>query len=133
MIDGVYTQVVDVAATRTLARSSLLIWRSSTFVIPILIGGFVAAFYRSSPKDEVHTGDMPNRQTFYSLQQQTYVERYHEVESLVETSRLSRKAIVEKLNPNSRKKKRKKKNRTSPADIAKQDYDEVELDDLEDN
>ena len=131
--NGVYVQVVDEAATRTLARSSLLIWRSSTFVIPILIGGFVAAFYRSSPKDEVHTGDMPNRQTFYSLQQQTYVERYHEVESLVETSRLSRKAIVEKLNPNSRKKKRKKKNRTSPADIAKQDYDEVELDDLEDN
>ena len=133
LINGVYTQVVDVAATRTLARSSLLIWRSSTFVIPILIGGFVAAFYRSSPKDEVHTGDMPNRQTFYSLQQQTYVERYHEVESLVETSRLSRKAIVEKLNPNSRKKKSKKKSRTSPADIAKQDYDEVELDDLEDD
>ena len=133
LINGVYTQVVDVAATRTLARSSLLIWRSSTFVIPILIGGFVAAFYRSSPKDEVHTGDMPNRQTFYSLQQQTFVERYHEVESLVETSRLSRKAIVEKLNPNSRKKKSKKKNRTSPADIAKQDYDEVELDDLEDD
>ena len=134
-IDGVWKQVVDEAATRALARSSLLIWRSSTFVIPILIGGFVAAFYRSSPKDEIHTGDMPNRQTFYSLQQQTYVERYAEVESLVETSRLSRKAIVEKLNPKSRKKKttKKKNSRVTPIDISKEDYDEVELDDLEDD
>ena len=121
-------------ATRTLCRSSLLIWRSSTFVIPILIGGFVAAFYRCSPKDEVHTGDMPNRQTFYSLQQETYVQRYEEVESLVETSRLSRKAILEKLTPKKKKrKKKKKKTKESPATLAKEDYDEVELDDLGDD
>ena len=136
LIDGALVTVtsVDKEATRTLARSSLLIWRSSTFVIPILIGGFVAAFYRSSPKGEVHEGDMPNRQTFYSLQQQTYVERYNEVESLMETSRLSRKAIVEKLNPSKNKsKKKKKKTRVTPVDISKEDYDEVELDDLEDD
>ena len=129
--------VVDPAATRALARSSLLIWRSSTFVIPVLIGGFVAAFYRSSPKDEVHTGEMPNRQTFYSLQQQTYVERYHDVESLVETTRLSRKSIIDKLNPSSNKKKKSKKKKTkshvTPADISKQDYDEVNLEDWDNN
>ena len=126
--------VPDLAATRTLCRSALLIWRSSTFVIPILIGGVVAAFYRSSPKNEVHAGDIPNRQTFYSLQKETYVQRAEEVESLVETTRFTREAIVEKLNPKNMRKKKKKKKRTNsaPADLAKQDYDEVELDDLED-
>ena len=124
--------VPDIAATRTLCRSALLIWRSSTFVIPILIGGIVAAFYRSSPKNEIHEGDIPNRQTFYSLQKETYVQRAEEVESLVETTRFNREAIAEKLNPkNIRKKKKKKKPTSAPADLAKQDYDEVELDDLE--
>ena len=123
----------DKDATRTLCRSALLIWRSSTFVIPILIGGFVAAFYRSSPKNEVHAGDIPNRQTFYTLQKETYVERYAEVESLVETSRLSREAIIEKMKPNKEKKKKKKSknSKDAPPSIAKQDYDEVDLDDME--
>ena len=124
--------VPDAAATRTLCRSALLIWRSSTFVIPILIGGIVAAFYRSSPKNEIHEGDIPNRQTFYSLQKETYVQRAEEVESLVETTRFTREAIVEKLKPkNMAKKKKKKKRSNAPANLAKQDYDEVELDDLE--
>ena len=131
--------VPNLAMTRTLSRSALLVWRSSTFVIPITIGGFVAAFYRSSPKNEVHMGDLPNRQTFYSLQKETYVERYQEVESLVETSRLSREAILEKLRPNrknnnkQKKKKRQDRNNTnSPAYLEKQDYDEIEIEDGED-
>ena len=132
--NGVVKRVPDEAATRTLCRSALLIWRSSTFVIPILIGGFVAAFYRSSPKNEFHVGDIPNRQTFYSLQKETYVQRFEEVESLYETSRLSREAIIEKLKPKKRKNKKKnKKNKDAPAYLAKRDYDEVELDNLEDN
>ena len=124
----------DLEASRTLCRASLLIWRTSTFVIPILIGGFVAAFYRSAPKNEAHIGgDIPNRQTFVSLQKETYVQRYEEVASLVETSKLSREAIIEKLNPRNRKKPQKKKhsNKNAPADIAQNEYDEVELDDLD--
>ena len=123
----------DVDASRTLCRASLLVWRSSTFVIPILIGGLVSAFYRSAPKNEAHLGDIPNRQTFVSLQKETYVQRYEEVASLVETSRLSREAILEKLNPRKRKKPERKKrsNKNAPADIAQNDYDEVELDDLD--
>lgn len=131
--------VPSLAMTRTLSRSALLVWRSSTFVIPITIGGFVAAFYRSSPKNEVHMGDMPNRQTFYSLQKETYVERYQEVESLVETSRLSREAILEKLRPNrknnqkqKKKKKREDKKSNAPAYLEKQEYDEIEIEDSED-
>ena len=126
--------VADLGATETLTRSALLLWRTSTFVIPIFIGGLVAAFYRCSPKDETHAGEIPNRQTFYSLQEQTYVARFEEVESLVETSRLSRKAILEKLKPkNTSKKKKKRKTKDAPANLAKQDYDELELDDLEDD
>ena len=126
---------VDPAATRTLARSSLLVWRSSTFVIPILIGGFVAAFYRSSPKNEAHmSGDIPNRQTFVSLQKETYVERAEEVSSLVETSKLSRDAIIEKLKPKKKKPSSgKKKKKDAPANLEKQDYDEYELDNVEDD
>ena len=71
-------------------------------------------------------GDIPNRQTFYSLQKETYVERYEEVASLVETSKLSREAILAKLKPNSRKKKPKK-------NISQNEYDDVELDDMGDN
>ena len=126
---------VDPDATKTLARSALLVWRSSTFVIPILIGGFVAAFYRSSPKNEIHAEDIPNRQTFYSLQKETYIERAEEVNSLVETSRLSREAILEKLNPKKAAEKKnapkKKKDKNIPANLEKQDYDEYELDDVE--
>ena len=126
--------VADLKATETLTRSALLLWRSSTFVIPIFIGGLVTAFYRCSPKDETHAGDLPNRQTFYSLQDETFVARQEEVESLIETSRLSRKAILDKLKVKKTSGKRKKRKRKdAPANLAKQDYDELELDDLEDD
>ena len=127
--------VPDLGATRTLCRSSLLVWRSSTFVIPIMIGGFVAAFYRSSPKNEAHlSGEMPNRQTFVSLQKETYVQRSEEVNSLVETSRFSREAILEKLKPKKRTtKKTKRKRKEAPANLEKHDYDEIDLDNVEDD
>ena len=124
--------VPSLEATSTLCRSALLVWRSSTFVIPITIGGLVTAFYRSSPKNEATIqGEMPNRQTFFSLQQATYVERSEEVASLVETSKLSRDAIIEKLKP--KKKKTTKKRNDAPADLEKQDYDEYNLNDVEDD
>ena len=127
--------VPNLEATSTLCRSALLVWRSSTFVIPITIGGLVTAFYRSSPKnDATIQGELPNRQTFYSLQQATYVERSEEVASLVETSKLSREAIIEKLRPKKKNRAAPKRQRTdAPADIAKPDYDEYNLDDVEDD
>ena len=122
----------DLQATRALCRASLLVWRSSTFVIPVLIGGLVTAFYRSSPKNEAHLhGDLPNRQTFISLQKETYIQRYEEVDSLVETTRLSREAVFAKLKPKRKENKKKKSSKNTPADISQHEYDEVELDDLE--
>ena len=124
--------IPNLEATSTLCRSALLVWRSSTFVIPITIGGLVTAFYRSSPKNEaIIQGEMPNRQTFFTLQQATYVERSEEVASLVETSKLSRDAIIEKLKP--KKRKTTKKRNDAPADLEKQDYDEYNLNDVEDD
>ena len=124
--------IADAHTSRNLCRASLLVWRSSTFVIPILIGGFVAAFYRSAPKNEAHIGgDIPNRQTFVALQKETYIQRYEEVNSLVETSRLSRESVLEKLKPKRKKKPQKKHRKNTPADISQNDYDEVELDDLD--
>ena len=127
--------VPSLEATSTLARSALLVWRSSTFVIPITIGGLVTAFYRSSPKNEATMqGDVPNRQTLFSLQQATFVERSEEVASLVETSRLSRDAIIEKLKPKKKNTNKPKKNVVdTPADLEKQDYDEYNLDNVEDD
>ena len=127
--------VPNLEATSTLCRSALLVWRSSTFVIPIIIGGLVTAFYRSSPKNEATIqGEMPNRQTFYSLQQATYIERSNEVASLVETSKLSREAIIEKLKPKKKKKTTpRKKSVDRPANLEKQEYDTYELDDVEDD
>jgi hypothetical protein len=67
-----------------------------------------------------------------ALQKETYIQRYEEVESLVETSRLSREAILAKLNPKKRTPKKKpKKPANSPANLEKQDYDEYELDNVE--
>lgn len=126
--------IPNLEATSTLCRSALLVWRSSTFVIPIIIGGLVTAFYRSSPRnDATIKAEMPDRQTFFSLQQATLVERSTEVASLVETSKLSREAIIEKLKPKKKKKPTKKKVVDRPANLEKQDYDEYEIDDLEDN
>ncbi|NLZ15870.1 MAG: hypothetical protein GXY27_04290, partial [Erysipelotrichaceae bacterium] len=120
----------DLTATRSLVRSALVVWRSITFVIPLLIGGVVAAFYRSSAK-EAKIDHLPNRQTFVSLQKETYVQRYEEVASLIETTRLSREAILDKLRPKKKTPVNKKKRKEPPADISKQDYDEVILDDVE--
>ena len=51
----------------------------------------------------------------------------------METSRLSREAIFEKLRPHKKEKKNDIKSSSDiPANLEKQDYDEIELDNLED-
>ena len=48
----------------------------------------------------------------------------------METSKLSREAILAKLKPTNRKKPKDKNKNNVPADISQNEYDEVELDDL---
>lgn len=99
--------------SEALCTACLLLWRTFTFILPLLVGGFVAAFYRSSPKNEAKLqGELPNRKTFVSLQEETYVSRYAELNTMIETSTLNREAILAKLKP-SKKKSSKKKSSTS--------------------
>ena len=98
--------IVDrVEASKSLCKAALIIWRAITFSIPLLIAGFVSAFYRASPKDEAHLhGDLPNRETFVALQNETFIQRQAEVINAEETNRLSRTAVIEKLKSFNKKK-----------------------------
>ena len=125
-------------ASYSLTVSALLLWRSITFIFPIIGAGLTTAFYRASPKEEVNArGDIPNRQTFVQLQNETYVMRKEEVEALVNTTKLSRQAILAKLKPNSDKaKKKKKKNEKDsnmPQSLKDQDYETVDIKDEDDS
>ena len=110
-----------ITASKTLCKAALIIWRSITFSIPLLIAGFVSAFYRASPKDEAHLhGDLPNRETFVALQNETFIERQAEVLNAEETNRLSRSAVIEKLKSFNKKK-------TSSKEITDKEFDDVNI------
>ena len=122
----------------SLTVSALLLWRSITFIFPIIAAGLTTAFYRASPKEEVtKRGDIPNRQTFVNLQNETYVMRKEEVEALVNTTKLSRQAILAKLKPNPDKAKKKKKktgnDSNMPQSMKDQDYETVDIKDEDDS
>ena len=90
--------ITDKQASESLASSALLVWRSMMFIIPLIIAGFVTAFYHASPKEEMRgDGDIPNRSTFVSLQATTYEARKEELETMVETSRLTRQEVLKRL------------------------------------
>lgn len=75
-------------------NSSQIIWRTATFHIILLVSGFVAAFYRSRPKESIHYA---NRKTFVDLQLETFDERKRSADTLFETRQLSRKEIQRKV------------------------------------
>ena len=117
---GVYDEarafIIQSANTQqslALASSALLVWRSITFIIPLTIAGLVTAFYHASPKDDIaQNKNLPNYETLVALRQETYSERYQQVETLVETSRLTRESIKNRLKAlakNDRAKKERKR------------------------
>jgi len=123
-------------ASESLAVSALLLWRSITFIIPIIAAGITTAFYRASPKEEVEKrGDIPNRETFVALQNETYVMRKEEVDALVHTTSLSRKAILNKLSGNNKDKSVKPKKKTTdvPRRVKDEEYTPIDLKDDEDD
>lgn len=123
-------------ASETLTVSALLLWRSITFILPIVVAGFVTAFYRASPKEEVMGRErLPNRETFVALQNETYVMRKEEVEALMQTATLSRKAILTKLmggnkDPSAKKEKPKKKDKSLYED---NEYSTIDIKDEDDS
>ena len=118
-----------------MTKAALLIWRSITFIIPIVVAGFTTAFYRASPrKDIAERDDIPDRGTFVSLQAETYVMRKEEVDALVHTTRLSRQAVREKLfKPSSKKKpaKRGSSKAATPGSVSDHEYSNLEIEDDE--
>ena len=76
-------------------NSSQILWRTATFHIVLIVSGFVAAFYRSRPKESIHYA---NRKTFVDLQLETFDERKKSADTLYETRQLSRKEIQRRLN-----------------------------------
>ncbi|HNX16132.1 MAG TPA: lysylphosphatidylglycerol synthase transmembrane domain-containing protein [Bacilli bacterium] len=114
-------------ASNSLASAALLIWRSITFIIPVFISGLVTAFYRASPKDEI--SEVPNRETFVTLQSQTLVERAENMETMLETSKLKREEIMRVLSSTSKIKKKTARRGSK----VKHTYDDVNIDHEDDS
>lgn len=136
--DAVYTAVkysADTTESVSLASAALLTWRSITFIIPLVIAGFVTAFYRASPKDDIAENKrLPNRQTLVALRKETYTERYQQVETMVETSRLTRESIMKRLRilkNDDRKKRREKKKKEEQE--TRSGYRDVNIDNEDDS
>ena len=71
-----------------------ILWRTATFHVMLVVSGFVAALYRSRPKEAIHYA---NRQTFVDLQLQTYDERKRSSDTMYETHQISKKSLRIKL------------------------------------
>lgn len=91
--------------SQQVTTAAQILWRVSTYHIVLLVGGLVAATYRSSPKNEIHHA---NRKTFVTLQYQTFDERKVSSDTMFETSSLSRKEIQSRLRELRNRKKEKK-------------------------
>ncbi len=90
-----FTQVfVDIYGSGALATAAQLIWRTATFYLGLIIGGFVTAFYRSSPQEDNFKSD---RKTFVELQKSTYELRKKTADTMFQTSQLSRKDIEKRM------------------------------------
>ena len=81
-------------ATGIYMTSALLIWRSATYYIMVLLAGIVTVLYKASPKEETLNVD---RKTFVTMQLETYEERKRSSDTLYETSQMSRKELQNRL------------------------------------
>ena len=111
-----------------LCSSALLLWRTTTFTLPLIFAGFVTAFYRATPRHiENEPGVAPSRETFIEVQRQTLLERERTLNETLTTNQLSRKAIMERLKQVSKKPANKRKpTKTNPHRKKKDDDDDDE-------
>ncbi len=122
------------AKSEALAVSCLLLWRSITFIVPIVVAGLTTAFYKASPKEEAsQREDLPNRETFVALQNETYIMRKEEVDAIIHTQTLNRQAILKKLTEGRKEKsskdKKPGKNKPLPKNVEDDDYNELDISD----
>ena len=106
-------------------NATQILWRTMTFHIVLVVSGFVAAFYRGKPSEEVHT--TASRQTFVDLQLSTFDERKRSSDTLYETRQLSRKEIQKKLSANLNE-KRGEKHKKDKEKEEKVEWEELDID-----
>lgn len=116
---GIINVQATIAASESLARAALLLWRTVTFTLPLLVAGFVTAFYRASPKDqETRTARSINKNTLLHLQNETLVLRQEDLAELQHTVALNMEVIRQKLKP---KKPVIRKRKSDPNQLTKDD------------
>lgn len=79
-----------------LTKAIQMVWRFATFYSGLIVGGFVAALYRSSMEDLIDP-DTGRIKTFTDLQAETFAERKVSSDTAYETSKLSLKEIRNRL------------------------------------
>lgn len=104
------------ALSSSLCSAALLIWRTFSFTLPLLISGIVTAFYRATPKDVEKNEEMPSRDTYIELTKQTLVTRKEELEHTITSGTLSRDAIMKRLKALNFQEKKKKPKKSEPKD-----------------
>ena len=89
----------------------LLLWRIGTFYIPFLVDGLIAALYKSRGlRGESRFYNISNpRQTFLTIQIETYEERKTSSDTRYVTVAMERKQLLHSLSPKGRKEKKQKK------------------------
>ena len=126
----------DTQASSSMASAALVMWRFATFIIPLIVAGFVTAFYRASPRKDAEESDrMVGRHTLVDLQRDTYYDRSGTLVTMLETSRLNRDNIAKRLRAlrkSDRAKKRKKKEEEGSLPMS-DEYTDVTIDDGDDS
>ena len=88
-------------ASSALGSAALLIWRTISFSLPLLVAGFVTAFYRTRGKHSMRFNDREvyeNRKTMIEMKRETMLERQTLLDDMIHTSNLNREVIRKKIN-----------------------------------
>ena len=110
-----YLSEGGVNLSNDLCSSALLLWRTTTFTIPLIIAGFVTAFYRAAPHHiDKEEGEAPSRETFIEAQRQTLLQREASLKETLHTNELTRKAIMARLRQLDKKEHEKDANKKPP-------------------
>ena len=124
----------DTQASSSMASAALVLWRVATFIVPLIVAGFVTAFYRASPRKDIEQADrMAGRHTLVDLQRETYSDRMGMLDTMLETSRLTRESIAKRLKSLAKADRRKKKKKEEEDLPMSDEYTDVTINDGDDS
>lgn len=124
----------DTQASSSMASAALVLWRVATFIVPLIVAGFVTAFYRASPRKDIEQTDrMAGRHTLVDLQRETYSDRMGMLDTMLETSRLTRESIAKRLKSLAKADRRKKKKKEEEELPMSDEYTDVTINDGDDS